>query len=285
MSLSLLEFINMGIVVGVRFLLSDMRNSFDFFVRERFSFSRRSYTESGFDLNHELATFAAGDAHLTEALIDKYRLSPYLDHLGRLSFLDNLVHLMLLDSLSRYMQPFYDGKVLDVGSKNFAYCVALYEFLRGVCRDKGGSREEPIFQLFGVELDVHRRYSNLYTRKACADYYTRLIPRGKYIAGDILKAEFQGPFHLLTHFYPFIHVNSLLDFGLPSRFFKPLETFRRVFQLLQPGGQYILANTTRDEYLHSRSLLEACQFIHMGSSSVCNGLTNHKPIYASVYYK
>jgi len=272
--------------MGLGFFLTDLRNGFDFFLRERLSFSRKGYSESGLDLDRELSLMRLGDAQLTEDLVERYRFAPYLAHLSKQSFLDNIVHLMLLDSLAKYVAIFPDGKVLDVGSKNFAYCVAIYEFLRARYRAHNSfPADEALCEVWGVEIDVHRRYSNLHTRRSCAEYYSRLIPGAKFIQGDILHAKLSGPFPLITHFYPFVELYSLLDFGLPSRHYKPLEIFRRIFQMLEPGGQYILANTTKDEYLHSRSLLEACQFCHVGSGSVCNGLTNNKPIYASIYYK
>ena len=272
--------------MGIRFLLTDARNSFDFFLREKLPFSRQRYSESGINLPRELLKLSSADAHQVEALVDRYQLTPYLDHLSYHSFLDNIVHLLLLDSVSKYMSVTAEAKVLDVGSKNFSYCVAIYEFLKQVHRSQsGGGIGSCFFDIQGIELDVKRMYSSFYSRETCGEYYCRLIPRAKLLHGDVLRESLSGPYTVITHFYPFIEMSSLLDFGLPSKYFRPIEIFRRLFQCLEPGGRFFLANTTRDEYLHSRSLLEACQFVHLGSASISNGLTQDKPIYASVFTK
>jgi hypothetical protein len=268
----------------MKLALSDTRNSVDYFLRGVLSLSRRDYWEKGVELNQILSSLSSEDAKMVGQLIWRYRLESYLPHLAEMSFFDNVMHLLLLDTIRPFLPASYPRRVLDIGSKNFCYSLGIYEFLRSLQREQNPC-SLPTFDIFGIELDVHRTYTNFFTRKACAKYFSSLVPHVHYVEGDVLKKDLTGPFDMIFHFFPFIELTSLLDFGLPARFFRPLELFRRAFSLLAPRGYFIMGNTTRNEYLRGKSLLTACQFLFIKGMEVdCGGFTP-KPLYISVFTK
>lgn len=265
-------------------MLHDTRNSVDYFLRSRLGWSRRLFRERGIDLRRQMESLTPEDAALVSRLVWRYGMEPYFPFLGKHSFFDNLMHLLLLDHLWHDLPRVRMRRILDVGSKNFAYALSLFEYFRKFHQESGCIQPADL-EIIGVEIDANRVYRNLYSRKEAASYYTGLVAGARYMEGDFLKIEFSEPMDVILHFFPFIELSSLLDYGLPSRFFKPLEMFRASYHLLSPNGILMMANTTRDEYLHGKSLLEACQFLFLKAYEVRTGGFIAKPLYVSMFMK
>jgi hypothetical protein len=146
-----------------------------------------------------------------------------------LEFQENLY---VLDVLDRYLgtRP-NPGRGLDIGCKNWSYVPALYAW--------SGSAWD------GVELDAHRRYATLVTRRAYGEYMAAPFPGCRYIPGSLLDVEQR--YSVVTWFLPFVRVEPLLAWGLPRRFFEPLRLLRHAWQRVLPGGRMLVVNQGRGE--------------------------------------
>jgi SAM-dependent methyltransferase len=142
-------------------------------------------------------------------------------------------NLYLLDLLARHLPATLpEAPGLDVGSKNGLTLPALVAAsLRG-------------WDL--VELDAHRRYATLSTRRAHGERIAKEFPGCRYIAGSVLDCT--GAYAVITWILPFVHEAPLRAWGLPRRFFEPERLFRHVAGLLAPGGVLFIVNQGEGEH-------------------------------------
>jgi hypothetical protein len=119
-----------------------------------------------------------------------------------------------------------DGRALDVGSKNGGTLPALHAAL---------PRRWDL-----VELDAHRRYLTLATRRAFGESMVRGFPGCRFVAGSVTTLP--GPYAVVTWFLPFVHEAPLRAWGLPPRFFAPATLLRHVVNTLTPGAVLLILN-------------------------------------------
>ena len=116
------------------------------------------------------------------------------------------------------------ARVLDLGSKNFVYAVALAKFLNEIYEN---------FNLTGLEIDPHRLYRDFYKRGDYARYYTSLASSFyshstvSYREGDWLHEESDQNYDLITCFFPFLYEDLHFKFGLLPRSFSPEAFYRK----------------------------------------------------------
>ena len=90
----------------------------------------------------------------------------------------------MLDVLDRYVDsPDSARPGLDIGCKNGCYLPGLQAW--------SGGRWD------GVELDAHRRYWTLTTRRAHGEFVARSLPGCRYLAGNLL--EVRGRYGFITN--------------------------------------------------------------------------------------
>ncbi len=107
----------------------------------------------------------------------------------------------------------------------------------------------------GVELDAHRRYWTLATRRAHAEYMVRRSdPRCRYYSGSLL--ERRECYTHMTWWLPFVTPAPLRAWRLPQRYFQPRELLTHAWSLLAPGGMLFIVNQGEREYAAQRHLLE-----------------------------
>jgi hypothetical protein len=135
---------------------------------------------------------------------------------------------------------------LDIGAKNWSYVEALASFARKHCG--------PDYDLDGVELDPHRRYSNLQTRGQAAQRFIQPIPQATYHSGDV--RQWQQPAQVISLFLPFVFAEPHLAWGLPLNYFEPQALLNHALQLLKPGGLLIVVNQGEVEAQAQADLLE-----------------------------
>jgi hypothetical protein len=132
------------------------------------------------------------------------------------------------------------GRCLDVGAKNGALTPGLV-----TCLPRGWDL---------VELDAHRRYADLTTRRAHGAAVAARFVGCRYIAGDVLTLK--GSYAAITWFLPFVVQAPLSAWGLPRRFFMPGRLLAHVTSLLAPGGALFIVNQGDAEAAAQRALLE-----------------------------
>jgi hypothetical protein len=166
-----------------------------------------------------------GRARLAE-LRARHDLSAWPRLLSRPQLHDNLY---MLDVLDRLVGAARAGKVtrgLDVGAKDGATLPARVVACPGT------------WDL--VELDAHRRYLDLSTRRAHGERFARTFPGCRYLAGSVVTLP--GPYDVITWFLPFVRLVALRRWGLPVRTFEPTRLLTHVVSLLAPGGTLLVVN-------------------------------------------
>ena len=215
------------------YFFDNLRNCFDFFLRNKITLSRKNYCEKPQDLSG--LVFDDEQKSLYERLENKYG-SGLKENTVKRNFLNNIYFLNIFDKyLSRK-----DGKeisALDIGSKNWAYVKSEYLFFKSFAKD---------FMLKGIELDAYRMYSNFYTRYEAAKFYTKDMPETEYIAGDFL--EHNQKYDYIIWSLPFIIEYPLVKWGLPLRYFKPEEMLEHSYELLNKNGEMLIINQGEEEY-------------------------------------
>jgi hypothetical protein len=141
---------------------------------------------------------------------------------------------------------------LDVGAKNWAYVEAL----TALAQMHYGEQ----FRLDGVELDPHRRYTNLQTRGQAAQSFIADMPQARYHPGDI--RQWTQPAQLITHFLPFVLEDPHLAWGLPLDYFQPQAILDHLLSLLPPGGLLIVVNQGEWEAETQERLFQAAKENH-----------------------
>lgn len=231
--------------------LENLKNNIDFFLRERLSFSRKNYSEE----NESKEGLFGGKCEIAER--EKFLLEKYdLENLESNSTVQNyLENLYLVDILDKFLtpnlstiRPFDHSTVLDVGCKNWSYAKGEYAFFKKYCEN---------FQLDGIELDANRLYSNFYSRKEVAKFYTKGI-NANYIEGDFLKHD--AKYDFIIWILPFVVETPLVKWGLPLRYFKPIEMLKKAYDSLKEGGSMLIFNQGQVEH---EAQIELCEKLNI----------------------
>lgn len=171
----------------------------------------------------------------------KYGLSNFRDSLSVSTWLDNLHVLDGLDQLPGEYLPRHTGieprRVLDIGSRVFAYAGALHYFF--LQRDG----QSPC--LTGIELDGYRRFSDLTTRADHARFHLKPYENSRYLVMDLLDLE-EG-FDTITWFFPFLTPTPILAWGLPLSHLKPQVLLAHARELLVDRGRLLVVNQSLEE--------------------------------------
>lgn len=167
-------------------------------------------------------------------LARRYPLAPLLRACGAIERDESLTALDLLD---RHLgRP--PARGLDVGAKNGALLPGLATF--------GGAWDV-------VEVDAHRRYWNLRTRRAVGEAVAGAFPGCRFLAADVRSLT--GRYDLVTWFLPFVFPAPHHAWGLPAALFDPVGTLRHVCGLLAPGGTLFIVNQGEAEAEEQQRLL------------------------------
>jgi len=220
-----------------------LRNSIDFFLRQRLTWSPAARERS-----EDPEPFADDtDRRWTE----DYGLEAARRRMAGWRWRRNLAVLQLLDRAAAeplFREALAGGdplRALDIGSKNFDYVDALAAVL-----SHGGRRT---VDLTGLEIDPHRRYTDLRTRRAWAEHYCSFVPGARYLPGDL--EDHEGSYRVITWFFPFLFRAPLVKWGLPGRLLRPAALLARARALLEPGGVLLIVNLTADEEAEQHRLL------------------------------
>lgn len=186
-------------------MFEDLKNRFDFFIRSHTKLSRKNYK---------------GEVKNAES-----------------DYVFDILNQFLTPSLQESL------KVLDIGSKNWAYVRGEYEFFRQYTSN--------LF-LDGVEIDAYRLYSNFYSRYEAAQFYIKGLSGVNYYADDLLNMR--GEYDYITWFLPFVTPYPLLKWGLPKKYFMPERLLIHAYQLLKK--EMLIINQGDEETQIQKSMLD-----------------------------
>lgn len=222
----------------MKFSYSDLKNKFDFFLRQHLSFSRKNYTEK-----NELKDGILKDYSRAEFLIEKYNLDTLKSNSTRQNYLENLYTIDLLD---KYLTPHTQGdslKVLDIGCKNWYYAKSEYFFFKKYCKN---------LILNGIEIDSNRLYINLYSRAEVAKFHTKNLDGANYIQGDFLNHK--EKYDYIIWFLPFVFEYPHMKWGLPLEYFRPEKMLQHAYDSLNDNGEILIINQGNAEFEYQKKL-------------------------------
>lgn len=166
-------------------------------------------------------------------------------HLNRPNALENYVYLDLMAQLFKASQGQAEIRInastlLDIGSKNFYYARALTAAFQPR-------------KMAGIEIEGYRRYSDGYCRHDYAIHYLDGLRGASYHVADM--RDWHGSAEVVSCWYPFVHPQTLLKWGLPLSQFDPATFFRQLGNLVEPGGHLLMVNQGVEEWQMARQWL------------------------------
>ncbi len=149
-------------------------------------------------------------------------------------------------------------EIVDIGCRNFFLAPALDTFF---------SQPGHWPRLHGVELDAHRRYSNLRTRAEFGHHYASTARNASFHAMDFL--DWNTPADILLLLNPFVEPRSLLAWGLPLKHFRPDALFRHCHRTLNPGGTFLVCSPNQREADKAAAFAQSAGFAPRQTASWC----------------
>ncbi|MCG5051787.1 MAG: hypothetical protein KA712_02400 [Myxococcales bacterium] len=217
--------------------LTDFVNRMGYGVRSRLRVSAPAWKRTARRWEPLLARLAPAAAARVQQLRDEYDLEAWPRLSTPRELHENLFWLDVLTSALPRARSC--GPALDVGSKNGSYLPALHA-------------HAPVpWDL--VELDAHRRYADLSTRRAHGESMCRAFAGCRYHATSVTQLE--GTYALITWFLPFVRLPPLVAWGLPTRFFAPQALLAHVASRLQAPGTLFIVNQGEKEAEEQHALL------------------------------
>lgn len=214
-------------------MFEDFKNSIDFFLRKNIRFSRKNFIEK----NKKIIQRNVAE--------NQY----------------------IFDILTKYIQPINKDKarILDIGSKNWFYARAEYDFFKKNHKD---------FVLDGVEIDAYRLYSNFYNRFEVAKYYIKDLKNVNYIVANLLDID--KNYDYILWFLPFVLPRAHVMWGLPKKIFYPEKLLIHAFSLLNKNGKMLIVNQGEKEALKQKELLEKLCISYLNLGEVKSNYFNYQ---------
>lgn len=222
--------------------LDNIKNSVDFFLRQHLIFSRKNYSEQNENKEGLLASPKALEKE--QELVAKYDLDYLKNNSTRPNYIENLYTIDILDNYLKINSK-TDLKVLDIGCKNWFYAKGEYFFFKKYCDN---------LKMDGIELDSNRLYTNFYSRKQVARFNIKDLKNTNYIEGNLLRHS--GKYNYIIWILPFVVKDPLIKWGLPVKYFQPVELLKKAYDLLETGGSMLIINQGEDEYEIQQKLCE-----------------------------
>jgi hypothetical protein len=238
--------------------LIDLKNRFDFHLRNLIQWQKPGYTETWDKARSEKDFHHPDLIVLAERLELNYGLSAYRSHASFARYLENLTRLLELESClpENIMMTNKIIHALDVGARNWSYVPSVWQFIKNTFQTD--------VMLEGIELDAYRIYTDGYSRLDYATFFCQQVielenihqpNRLCFVPGDVMKDSPTQHYDLVFCFLPFVFEEPLLDWGLPKHYFQPSAFLTRLISLLNDTGSLILVNQGEEEFEEQRRLL------------------------------
>ncbi len=240
--------------------MSELKNKFDFYIREKTKFSRKNYSSTPQNVSDLVPA-------------SEYDLTILKKDITRQNCKENLY---VLDILDKYFKiyPSENLKVLDIGSKNWNYAKGEYIFFNHNCHH---------LEMTGVELDAYRLCWNLFSRFEIARYNIKYLPFTNYIADDFLNIN--GKFDYITWFMPFVGEYQHKCWGLPMKYFNPQKMLMHAKECLVDGGAMFIVNQGETEFWLQKQLCEDCGLAYKEIGVISSEYSFYKyPHYAMIVF-
>ncbi|KAF0192734.1 MAG: Uncharacterized protein FD165_504 [Gammaproteobacteria bacterium] len=179
---------------------------------------------------------APGQLNRFRQLAAQYPVDTWASHCTPKEFLFNLYVLDVLDRHLPTDKPV--GRGLDIGASSWSYLPALATATNR--------------QWDGVEIDAHRRYWTLATRRAHAEFMCHRYPGCRYFPRSLLGVD--GSYACITWFLPFVMPAALHAWRLPRRFYQPDLLLQHAWSRLLPDGLMFVVNQGDRETAEQRRL-------------------------------
>lgn len=269
------------------FFIENIKNKLDFFLRNKFSLSRKNYREKNENKQGIFKTDSAIERE--KYLYETYDLNELKNNSTRLNYMENLYVLDLLDryfnNLNENPQPqVKDEQTQDSENTTLASLtptlslegrggeappqdaettsIKLQEtkILDIGCKNWFYARGEYFFfkkhlknfKLDGIELDANRVCTNFFSRKEIAKYHIKNLENTNYIAGDYLNHI--KSYDFIIWILPFVFKYPHLKWGLPLSHFKPEKMLNHAYNSLNGKGTIFIINQGEAEFEHQQKL-------------------------------
>lgn len=244
--------------------LQNLKNRFDFFLRQQFCFSRKNYSEKNepkTDLPEQEKIFF--EKYDLEYLKSNSTMQNYLENLYTIDLLENYLDVGEKDNL----------RVLDIGCKNWFYAKGEYFFFKKHCKN---------LILDGIELDCNRLYSNFYSRAEVAKFHIKNLQGVNYICTDFLTHI--EKYDYIIWILPFVFEEPLLKWGLPVNYFQPEKMLLHAKNSLRDGGKIFVVNQGEAEYNAQMALCDKLNIQYKSLGKINNSYLNYMSRYAIFIY-
>lgn len=226
----------------MQYFFENIKNNLDFFLREKFAFSRKNYSEPNEskenlfnkDWLYERENYLLDKYDLTE-LKSSSTVENYLQNLDLINLFDKYINIEFKDNLN----------VLDLGCKNWFNAPADYLFLKKQCKK---------LNLDGIELDSNRLYSNFFSRREAAKFYTRNIKGARYVHANFLDTR--NIYDYIIWVLPFVVKDPLIKWGLPQKYFQPQKMLLHAYNSINTGGKIFIFNQGEAEFQVQKELCD-----------------------------
>lgn len=255
----------------MKYFIMDVKNNLDFYLREKFCFSKKNYSESNESKDEIFRSLELIERE--KFLFDKFNLSDLKSNSTKENYLLNIYTLDLLDKYLPVKSK-NNLSVLDIGCKNWFYVQAEHAFFKKYSKN---------LNLHGIELDANRLYSNFYSRAEVAKFYMKNLSDVKYIHGDFLK--YNGNYDYIIWILPFVVQEPLLKWGLPGRYFQPESMLEHAYNVLNPDGKIFIINQGEIEYEMQKTLCEKLNIKFVQIGEIKSVFYNYKPRYLTIISK
>lgn len=216
----------------MEYFFENLKNNFDFFLRQHITFSRKNYTEKSEDLS---------DILIEEHLGRNYEISFFLPS-NRRTYLENIYYLNLFDKCLN-KEAAENISILDIGSKNWSYVKSEYLFFHSLAKE---------VILNGVELDAYRLNTKIYSRLEVAKFHSKGLSNTNYLAGDFM--DYTQNCDYIIWILPFITKYPFIRWGLPLKYFNPEKMLLHAYDLLNTDGELLIINQGEEEYKIQKEL-------------------------------
>lgn len=144
-------------------------------------------------------------------------------------------------------------QIVDIGSKNLFYASAIYCFLK---------QQNYSGKVYAIEADTKRLYEDYFRRCDYANYFVGCVNREvgfkqfEYHQANWLDFKPHERFDLSICFFPFIFSDLSMGWGLPDKFFKPQDFYRKA---AEQSDEVLFFHQGQKELEESKRLIQAIE--------------------------